>query len=158
MGLAVRRIRGLGMRRIITNSIGIVLLLFGVLIVVAVVSHSVWFHGKLPPDTMPTTASQAEDVAFAVASNAGCGKFDNDLPEVSVNSWQFECTIGDVLYRIYAYGDDQTRSQGLSQLQSDGRPFVAKAYYAVTAVPYGPTKDAVLNATPPPTSIMDPFR
>ena len=158
MGLAVRRIRGLGMRRIITNSIGIVLLLFGVLIVVAVVSHSVWFHGKLPPDTMPTTASQAEDVAFAVASNAGCGKFDNDLPEDSVNSWHFDCTIGDVLYRIYAYGDDQTRSQGLSQLQSDGRPFVAKAYYAVTAVPYGPTKDAVLNATPPPTSIMDPFR
>jgi hypothetical protein len=150
--------RGLNMRRIVTNAIGIVLLLFGVLLVVAVVSHSGWFHGKLPPDTLPTTASQAEDVAFSVASNAGCGNFDNELPPLSPAAWQFQCKIGDVLYRIYVYGGDQPRSQGLAQLQADGRPYAANAYYAVTAVPYGPSKDEVLNATPPPTSIMDPFR
>jgi hypothetical protein len=61
------------------------------------------------------------------------------------------------LYHIYVYGGDQARSQGLAQLQADGRPYVAKAYYAVTAVPYGGSKDEVLNATPPPASIMDPF-
>jgi len=143
------------MRRIAVVVAGVIVVVAATLLIAGANQR---FHGRLPADTLATTESQTEDVAFTVASNAGCGKFDNDLPEVSVNSWQFECTIGDVLYRIYAYGDDQTRSQGLSQLQSDGRPFVAKAYYAVTAVPYGPTKDVVLNATPPPTSIMDPFR
>jgi hypothetical protein len=154
--------RGLNMRRIVTTAIGIVLLLYGgvlaVLLVVAVVSHSGWFHGKLPPDTLPTTASQAEDVAFSVTSNAGCGNFDNELPPLSPAAWQFDCTIGDVWYGIYVYGGDQPRSEGLAQLQADGRPYVANAYYAVTAVPYGPSKDEVLNATPPPASIMDPFR
>ena len=146
------------MRRIVTNAIGIVLLLFGVLLVVAVVSHSAWFHGKLPPDTLPTTASQAEDVAFSVASNAGCGNFDNELPPLSPAAWVFGCSIGDVPYAIYVYGGDEARSAGLAELRADVRPFVAKAYYAVTAVSTGASKDEVLNATPPPASIMYPFR
>ena len=154
--------RGLNMRRIVTTAIGIVLLLYGgvlaVLLVVAVVSHSGWFHGKLPPDTLPTTASQAEDVAFSVASNAGCGNFDSELPPLSPAAWRFGCSIGDVPYAIYVYSGDEALSAGLAELRADGRPFVAKAYYAVTAVPYGPSKDEVLNATPPPASIMDPFR
>jgi len=145
------------MRRIVTNAIGIVLLLYAVLLVVALVSYSGWFHGRLPPDTLPTTASQAEDVAFTVASDAGCGEFDSDLPQGS-DAWQFDCTIGDVLYRIDVYGGDQARSQGRAQLQADGRPYVAKAYYAVTSVAHGPSKDEVLNATPPPASVVDPFR
>jgi hypothetical protein len=65
------------MRRIVTTAIGIVLLLYAVLLVVALVIYSGWFHGKLPPDTLPTTASQAEYVVFSVASNAGCGNFDS---------------------------------------------------------------------------------
>jgi len=81
-----------------------------------------------------------------------------NFPRWSPAAWQFECKIGDVLYRIYVYGGDQARSQGLAQLQADGRPYVAKAYYAVTSVAYGPGKDEVLNATPPPALIMDPFR
>ena len=154
--------RGLNLRRTVTTAIGIVLLLYGgvlaVLLVLSVVSHSGWFHGKLPPDTLPTTASQAEDVAFSVASNARCGNFDNELPPLSPAAWQFECKIGDVLYRIYAYGGDEARWQGLAQLQADGRPYVARTYYAVTSVAYGPSKVEVLNATPPPASVMDPFR
>jgi len=150
------------MRRIITNAIAIVLLLYGgalaVLLVVAVVGHSGWFHGKLPPDTLATTASQAEDVAFSVASNAGCGNFDNELPPPSPAAWRFGCSIGDVPYAIYVYGGDEARSAGLAELHADGRPIVAKAYYAVTAVATGASKDEVLNATPPPASIMDPFR
>jgi hypothetical protein len=150
------------MRRIVTNAIGIVLLLFGgvlaVLLVVAVVSHSGWFHGKLPPDTVPTTASQAEDVAFSVASNAGCGNFDNELPPVSPASWRFGCSLGDVPYAIYVYGGDEPRSAGLAELRADGRPFVAKAYYAVTTLRTETTKQDAFTATPPPDSIMDPFR
>lgn len=146
------------MRRIVTNAIGIVLLLFGGLVVVAVMSHSVWFHGRLPPDTQPTSASQAEDVAFSVASNAGCGSFDNELPPVSAAAWVFECNIGDVPYGIYVYGGDEARSVGNAELRADGRPFVAKAYYAVTALRSETTKQDALTATPPPDSIMDPFR
>lgn len=146
------------MRRIVTNAIVVVLLLFGGVLAVAVVSHSLWFHGKLPPDTLPTTASQAEDVAFSVASNAGCGHFDNELPPVSPVSWRFGCSIGDVPYAIYVYGGDEPRSAGLAELRADGRPFVAKAYYAVTALRTETTKHDAFTATPPPDSIMDPFR
>lgn len=151
------------MRRIVTKAIGIVLLLYGVVFAVTLVvglSHSTWFHGKLPPDTLPATASQAEDVAFSVASNAGCGEFDGDEApnDVSANTWQFDCRIGDVSYAVYVYGGDRPRSEGLAELRADGRPFVAKAYYAVTALRTETTKQDAFTATPPPDSIMDPFR
>jgi hypothetical protein len=149
------------MRRIVTKAIGIVLLLCGVVFAVMLVvglSHSTWFHGKLPPDTLPTTASQAEDVAFSLASNAGCGNFDNELPPVSPTSWRFGCDIGNVPYAIYVYGGDDARSQGLAELRADGRPFVAKAYYAVTALRTETTKHDAFTATPPPDAIMDPFK
>jgi hypothetical protein len=149
------------MRRTLTTAIGIVLLLvaaaFAVEFVVGL-SQSTWFHGKLPPDTLPTNASQAEDVAFSVASNAGCGNFDNELPPVSSTSWRFGCDIGDTPYAIYVYGGDQERAAGLAALRADGRPFVAKAYYAVTVLRSETTKRDAFTATPPPESIMDPFR
>ena len=124
---------------------------------VVVLSHSTRFHGKLPPDTLPATAAQAEDVAFSVASNAGCGNFDNDFPPVSSMSWQFGCEIGNVPYAVFVYGGDDARSQGLAQLRADFRPFVAKAYYAVTAIPAATNNDPFPSG-PPPDSIMDPFR
>jgi hypothetical protein len=148
------------MRRIVTKATGIVLLLFGGILVVMLVvglSHSTWFHGKLPPDTLPRTAAQAEDVAYSIASNAGCGNFDNELPPVSPTSWRFGCDIGNTSYAIYVYGGDQERATGLSELRADGRPFVAKAYYAVTAIPTATNNDPLPSA-PPPDSIMDPFR
>jgi hypothetical protein len=146
------------MRRIVATAIGIVLLLFGGVLAVQFVSHSLWFHGKLPPDTLPTSASQAEDVAFSVASNAGCGNFDGGFPESSPPAWVFECTIRDVPYGIYVYGGDEARSAGLAELRADGRPFVAKAYYAVTVLRSETTKHDAFTATPPPESILDPFR
>jgi hypothetical protein len=93
------------------------------------------FHGRLPPDTLATTSAQAEDVAFSIASNAGCGEFDGDEApdDVSANTWQFDCRIGDVSFQIFVYGSDQSRSADLARLQADGRPYVTKAYYAVTA-------------------------
>jgi hypothetical protein len=146
------------MRRTVTTAIGAVLLLYGVLLAVGVVANSGWFHGRLPPDTMPTNASQAEDVAFSVASNAGCGDFEGGFAPSSPAAWAFDCRIGDVPYGIYVYGGDEARSAGLAELRADGRPFVAKAYYAVTVLRSGPTKEDALTATPPPDPIMDPFR
>jgi hypothetical protein len=114
------------------------------------------FHGRLPTDTLATNEAQAEDVAFSVASNAHCGDFDSEY--AFRDPWMFECTIGDVWFQIFVYGSDQSRSADLARLQADGRPYVAKAYYAVTAIPTSASKDEVLHATPPPASIMDPFR
>jgi hypothetical protein len=150
------------MRRIVTNAIAIVLLLCGgllaVLLVVALVSDSGWFHGKLPPDTLPTNGSQAEDVAFSVASNAGCGNFDSGFPPFAPAAWVFGCSVGDVSYGIYVYGGDEARSEGLVELRANGRPFVAKAYYAVTVLRTETAKHDAFTATLPPDSIMDPFR
>ena len=150
----------MSMRRIVTKATGIVLLLFGVVFAVLLVlglSHSTWFHGKLPPDTVATNASQAEDVAFSIAANAGCGNFDNELPPVSSMSWRFGCDIGNTSYAIYVYGGDQERATGLGALRADGRPFVAKAYYAVTAIPTAKNNDPFPSGSPP-DSVMDPFR
>ena len=146
------------MRRIGTTAIGIALLLFGGIPAVGVVSQSTWFHGKLPPDTLATNASQAEDVAFSIASNAGCGSFDGGFPPCSPAAWEFDCNIGDVPYGIYVYGGDEARLAGIAELRADGRPFVAKAYYAVTVLRSGMSKDEALTATAPPDSIMDPFK
>jgi hypothetical protein len=99
-------------------------------------------------------------VAFSIASNAGCGEFDGDEAphDVSAGTWQFECTIGDVPYRIFVFGSDQAKSAGLAGLQADGRPYVAKAYYAVTTVVTEAAGQVFTAATAPPASVLDPFR
>ena len=95
-------------------------------------------------------------MAFSVASNAGWGNFESEY--VFRDPWMFECTAGDVWFHIFVYGGDQSRSADLARLQADGRPYVTKAYYAVTADRQGVDKFAAMSATPPPASIMDPFR
>ena len=146
------------MRRIVTNAIGVVLLLYAGIVVVGLVASAGWFHGRLPPDTLPANASQAEDVAFSVASNAGCGEFEGGPPSSAAATWTFSCSIGDVPYDITVFGGNDARTAGLAELRADGRPFVAKAYYAVTALRTGASKEAALTATPPPDAVMDPFR
>lgn len=139
--------------------IGIVVLIFGVLFAVGFAYKNDWFHGRLPSDTLATNEAQAEDVAFSIASNAGCGEFDSDEApnDAAANTWQFDCRIGDVPYRIFVYGSDQARSVGTEGLRADGRPYVAKAYYAVTTLVTEAAGQAT-EATPPPASILDPFR
>lgn len=149
---------GVGVRQIVTRVLGVVLLFYATIIALGVASESGWFHGPLPPDTQPQNESQAEDVAFSVASNAGCGSFDSEQPHSAADTWRFDCIIGSVPYTIFVYGSDQARSLGTAGLQADGRPFVAKAYYAVTAIRSGVGKVEALTATAPPMSVMDPFR
>jgi hypothetical protein len=134
--------------------LGVTLVVAGVAVLIA--GGRGMFHGRLPPDTLPKNEAQAEDVAFSVASNAGCGDFNSEY--ASGDNWQFECWTGGVAYTVYVYGGDEARSQGLAQLQADGRPYVATAYYAVTVPLQGVDKFAAMSATPPPASIMDPFR
>ncbi len=147
----------MGTRRVAIIA-GIVILLAGGL-AVGFAYRNDWFHGRLPSDTLAGNEAQAEDVAFSIASSAGCGEFDGDeAPKtVSAKTWQFDCRIGDVPYRIFVYGSDQARSAGLAGLQTDGRPYVAKAYYAVTTV-VTEGADQTTPATPPPASVLDPFR
>ncbi len=139
--------------------VGIIVLIFGVLFAVGFAYRNDWFHGRLPSTTLASDETQAEDVAFSIASNASCGEFDGDEApnDVSANTWQFDCRIGDVPYRIFVYGSDQARSVGLAALQADGRQYVAKAYYAVTTVATEGAGQTTL-ASPPPTSVLDPFR
>jgi len=144
------------MRRILTRVLGTFLAIVGVAVLIA--GGRGMFHGRLPPDTLPKNEAQAEDLAYSVASNAGCGDFDSEVAGADPHTWQFSCSIDGVWYNIFAYDGDATRSADLARLQSDGRPYVARAYYAVTVPPQGVGKDDLLAATPPPGSIMDPFR
>jgi hypothetical protein len=139
--------------------VGIVVLIFGVLFAVGFAYRNDWFHGRLPSTTLASSETQAEDVAFSIASNVGCGEFDGDEApnDVSASTWQFDCEMGDVSYRIFVYCSDQARSAGLAGLQADGRPFVAKAYYAVTTL-VTEAAGQTTPATPPPASVLDPFR
>lgn len=148
------------MRRIgIITGVFVAVLTITVAAVLLIAGGRGYFHGRLPTDTLPKNEQQAEDVAFTVASNAGCGQFDSELPQPQyADSWEFNCTIGDGSYLVFVYGSDQARSAGLAQLQADGRPYVAKAYYAVTSPQQGVDKKAAMSATPPPATIMDPFR
>jgi hypothetical protein len=143
--------------RIVVVAGVLVLLVPALLVALLIVRENGIFHGRLPPDTLATNSAQAEDVAYSVASTADCRSFENDLDQ-SADSWMFACRISDVRYVIYVYGSDKARSQGLAQLQSYGRPYVTKAYYAVTAPQGGVDKFAAMSASPPPQSIVDPFR
>jgi hypothetical protein len=142
--------------RIVVIAAVLVLLVPASLFALLVVRENAMFHPRLPTDTLATNESQAEDVAYTVASNAGCGAFYTEY--AIQDPWMFECMIGQSLYQIFIYGSDQSRSADLARLQGDGRPYVAKAYYAVTAPKGGVDKFAAMVATPPPASIMDPFR
>jgi hypothetical protein len=141
------------MRRIAVVVAGVIVVVAATLLIAGANQR---FHGRLPADTLATTESQAEDVAFTVASNAGCGAFDSEYADR--DPWRFECTIDYVYFQIFVYGSDQSRSADLARLQADGRPYVTKAYYAVTSPRQGVDKFAVMSASPPPQSIMDPFR
>jgi hypothetical protein len=134
-----------------------VVIVGGALLAVAVASENGFFHGRLPVDTLAKTESQAEDVAFSVASDAGCGEFDSEAPNPDVDTWWFTCRMNGRPYGIYVYGSDQARSAGLAKLRADVLPFVAKDYYAVTAIRSGVGKSEALSETPP-ASVMDPFR
>jgi hypothetical protein len=137
--------------------LGAVVIVGGALLAAAVASENGFFHGRLPVDTLAKTESQAEDVAFSVASDAGCGEFDSEAPNLSTDTWWFTCRTDGRPFGIYVYGSDQARSAGLAKLQATGLPFVAKDYYAVTAIQSGPGKSEALSDTPP-ASVMDPFR
>ncbi|MGZ6055769.1 MAG: hypothetical protein ACXWOV_09345 [Isosphaeraceae bacterium] len=126
-------------------------------VALVVVEENGFSHGRLPMNTLARTESQAEDVAFSIASNAGCGEFDSEAPNLSTDTWWFTCRMNGRPFGIYVYGSDQARSAGLAKLQATGLPFVGKDYYAVTAIQSGPGKSEALSDTPP-ASVMDPFR
>jgi hypothetical protein len=111
----------------------------------------------VPLDTRPRDSSQAEDLAYSVASKAGCGDFESLDPQGTEGIWHFACRIGAYSYDIVVFGSDELRESGLKSLKDSGRPYVAKDYYAVTVAPSGPSKSEALAASEPP-SALDPFK
>jgi hypothetical protein len=140
-------------RRIVPGMLGVV-----AVATVLVAGGLGLFHGRLAADTLPANRAQAEDVAYGVAADAGCGQFDSDLYPATDEHWWFGCHIGDVFYAILVFGSDGAQAEGIAWLESEGRPYLARFHYAVTAPRQDPDKAVAMAATPPPESILDPFR
>ena len=111
----------------------------------------------VPLDTLPNNSSQAEDLAYSVATKASCGSLEGLDPAGTQGTWHFTCQRGAASYDIGVFGGDGSRQSGLKSLQDAGHPFVAKGYYAVTVVPSGSSKEEALGASPSP-SLLDPFK
>jgi hypothetical protein len=111
----------------------------------------------VPLDTLPNNSSKAENLAYSVAANAGCGSFEDLDPAGTQETWHFACQRSTTSYDIVVFGSDDSRRSGLKSLQDAGHPFVAKGYYAVTVAPSGSSKEEALGASPSP-SLLDPFK
>lgn len=112
---------------------------------------------EVPLDTLANDSSQAENLAYSVAINAGCGSFEDLDPAGTQGTWHFTCQRGATSFDIGVFGGDDSRRSGLKSLQDAGHPFLAKGYYAVTVVPSGSSKEEALGASPSP-SLLDPFK
>ncbi len=108
-------------------------------------------------DTRPNNSSQAENLAYSVASKANCGSLEALDPVGTREKWGFACQTSTTSYTIEVFGSDESRRSGLQSLRDGGQPYVAKGYYAVSVAPNAATKEEALRASPPP-SLLDLFR
>jgi hypothetical protein len=111
----------------------------------------------MPLDTLANSRSQAENLAYSVATKAGCGSFEDLDPAATQETWHFACQRSTDAYDIAVFGSDDSRRSGLQSLQGAGRPYLAKGYYAVTVALSGISKEAALRASPS-QSLLDPFK
>jgi hypothetical protein len=91
----------------------------------------------VPLDTLPRDGSQAESLAYSVASKAHCGDFETLSPAGTVGTWSYTCQIGAHSFDITVFGSDVARQSGLESVEESGRAYVAKDYYVVTVAPSG---------------------
>jgi hypothetical protein len=108
-------------------------------------------------DTLANDSSQAEKLAYSVASQAGCASFEGLDPAGTQATWHFTCQRSPAAYDIVVFGSEDSRRSGLKSLQDAGNPYVAKGYYAVTVAPSGTSKAEALRASPSQT-LLDPFK
>jgi hypothetical protein len=108
-------------------------------------------------DTLAENPSQAENLAYSVATEAGCGSFEDLDPAGTQEMWHFSCQGSTAAYDIVVFGSDASRRSDLKALQDAGDPYVAKGYYAVTVAPSGTSKEEALRASPSQTS-LEPFK
>lgn len=111
----------------------------------------------VPLDTLAKDGSQAQNLAYSVASKAGCGSFEGLDAAGTQGTWHFTCQRSADVYDIEVFGSDDSRRSGVQSLQDAGEPFAAKGYYAVTVAPSGTSKDEALRASPSQT-LLDPFK
>lgn len=108
-------------------------------------------------DTLANDSSQAGNLAYYVATEAGCGSFEGLDPAGTQETWHFTCQRSTAAYDIVVFGSEDSRRSGLKSLQDAGHPYVAKGYYAVTVAPSGASKEEALRASPS-QALLDPFK
>jgi len=111
----------------------------------------------VPLNTLPNTRSEAENLAYSVATNASCGSFEDLDPAGTRETWHFTCQRSTTVYDIVVFGSDNSRRSGLQSLQDAGRSYAAKGYYGVAVAPSGTSKEEALGASPS-QSLLDPFK
>lgn len=109
----------------------------------------------VPLDARPNSSSEAEDLAYSVATKAGCGSLEALDPAGTQLAWHFTCQRSTSSYDIAVFGSNDSRTSGLKSLQDAGQAYVARSYYAVTFAPSFPAKG---GAASPSQSVLDPFR
>jgi len=108
-------------------------------------------------DILANNGSQAENLAYSVATQAGCGSFEGLDLAGTRETWHFTCQRSTVSYDIVVFGSDDARRAGLKSLLDASKPYAAKGYYAVIVAPSGASKEEALRASPSQT-LLDPFK
>ena len=85
-------------------------------------------------DTVPRSVETARQLARTVASNGGCGGFEDYNFNRSADTWVFTCQTPGASFEIVAYGSQSARSEGLKTLDNSGNTYIARNFYAVAVV------------------------
>ena len=91
-----------------------------------------------PLDTIPTNADKARRLAQTVASNGGCGSFEDYNVNRAKDTWVFTCQKQEMTFEIVAYGSEDARSAGIKTLEVCCRTaYFAKNFYTVAVLAFG---------------------
>jgi hypothetical protein len=85
-------------------------------------------------DVMPTTTDNARQLAQTVASNGGCGSFEDYNFNRAKDTWVFTCQKPGLSYEIQAFGSQDARSTALKALDDRAATYFADYFYAVVVV------------------------
>lgn len=85
-------------------------------------------------DVMPTTTENARQLAQTVASNGGCGTFEDYNFNRARDTWVFSCQKPGLTFEIQTYGSLDARSTGLKMLDDRNATYFTENFYAVVVV------------------------
>jgi hypothetical protein len=85
-------------------------------------------------DVMPTTTEIARQLAQTVASNGGCGTFEDYNFNRAKDTWVFTCQKPGLTFEIQTYGSLDARSTELKALGDRSATYFSDNFYAVVVV------------------------